>query len=92
MNNSGDENVAEGDASVLSGNQLLGCAVLEMKLISAKLVRGNDDEQNKINDNQDLAPELKKKRKNQKSSISINKSILVFLLLMILNGTSLFLH
>ena len=24
---SGDENVAEGDASVLSGNQLLGCAV-----------------------------------------------------------------
>ena len=63
-----------------------------MKLTNAKVVRGNDDEQNKINDNQDLAPELKKKRKNQKSSISINKSILVFLLLMILNGTSLFLH
>ena len=27
----GDENVAVGDASVLSGNQLLGYAILEMK-------------------------------------------------------------
>ena len=54
---SGDENVADGDASVLSGNQLLGCAVLEMKLINAKVVRGNyDDEENKTSDNQDLAP------------------------------------
>ena len=52
-----------GNASVLSGNQLLGCAVLEMKLTNAKVVRGNDDEQNKTNDNQDLAPELKKKKK-----------------------------
>ena len=92
MNNSGDENVAEGDASVLSGNQLLGCAVLEMKLISAKVVRGNDDEQNKTNDNQDLAPELKKKKKkNQRSNISINGHILLCLLLMILNGTFLLL-
>ena len=63
---SGDENVAYGDASVLSGNQLLGCAVLEMKLTNAKVVRGNDDEQNKTNDNQDLAPELKKKKKKSK--------------------------
>ena len=63
---SGDENVADGDASVLSGNQLLGCAVLEMKLTNAKVVRGNDDEQNKTNDNQDLAPELKKKKKKIK--------------------------
>ena len=42
--NSGDENVAYGNASVLSGNQLLGCAVSEMKLTNAKEVRGNDDE------------------------------------------------
>ena len=63
---SGDENVANGDASVLSGNQLLGYAVLEMKLINAKVVRGNDDEQNKTSDNQDLAPELKKKNKKSK--------------------------
>ena len=69
---SGNEIVADGDASFLSGNQLLGCVVLEMKLINAKVVRGNDDEQNKANDNQDLAPELKRKRKNQRSSISIN--------------------
>ena len=60
---SGDENVADWDASVLSGNQLLGCAVLGMKLTNAKVVRGNDEEQNKTNDNQDLAPELKKKKK-----------------------------
>ena len=64
--NSGDENVADGDPSVLNGNQLLGCAVLEMKLTNAKVVRGNDDEQNKTNDNQDLAPELKKKKKKSK--------------------------
>ena len=66
---SGDENVADGDASVLSGNQLLGCAVLEMKLRNAKVVRGKDDKENKTNDNQNLVPELKKKRKNQRSSI-----------------------
>ena len=58
-----DENVADGDASDLSGNQLLGCAALEMKLTNAKVVRGNNDEQNKTNDNQDLVPELKKKKK-----------------------------
>ena len=84
---SGDENVADGDASVLSGNQLLGCAVLEMKLTNAKVVRGNNVEQNETNDNQDL-----RKRKNQKSTISINGNILIFLLLMILNGTFLFLR
>ena len=61
-----DEIVADGDASVLSGNQLLGYAVLEMKLTNAKVVRGNDDEQNKTNDNQDLAPELKKKKRKVK--------------------------
>ena len=67
MNNdldSGNENVADGDASVLRSNQVLGCAVLEIKLTNTKVVRGNDDKQNKINDNQDLAPELKKKKKN----------------------------
>ena len=64
--NSGDENVAVGDVSVLSGNQLLGCAVLEMKLTNGEVVRGNDDEQNKPNYNQDLAPELKKKKKKSK--------------------------
>ena len=48
---SADENVADGDASVLSGSQLLGCAILEMKLTNAKVVGGNDDEQNKTNDN-----------------------------------------
>ena len=37
-----------------------------MKLTNAKVVRGNDDEQNKTNDNQDLAPELKKKEKKWK--------------------------
>ena len=64
--NSGDENVAYGNASVLSGNQLLGCAVSEMKLTNTKVVRGNDHEQNKTNDNQDLAPELKKENKKSK--------------------------
>ena len=44
---SGDENVAYGDASVLSGNQLLGCVVLEMKLTNTKVAGGNDNEQNK---------------------------------------------
>ena len=34
------------DLSVLSGNQLLGCAVLEINLTNAKVVRGNNDEQN----------------------------------------------
>ena len=69
MNNdidSGDENVVDRDASVQSGNQLLGCAVLETKLKNAKVVRGNDDEQNKTIDYQDLAPELKKKKKKSK--------------------------
>ena len=62
------------DLSVLSGNQLLGCAVLEINLTNVKVVRGNNDEQNKTNDNHDLAPELKKKKKkNQRSSISINR-------------------
>ena len=56
---SGDENVADEDPSVLSGNQLSGCPALEMNLRNAKVVRGNDDEENKINDNQDLASELK---------------------------------
>ena len=63
---SGDENVADGDPSVLSGNQLLGCAVLEMKLTNAKVVKSNDDEQNNTNDNQKLAPELKNKKKKSK--------------------------
>ena len=40
-----DENIANWDTSGLSGNQLLGCAVLEMKLTNVKLVGGNDDEQ-----------------------------------------------
>ena len=64
--NSGDEKVAYGDASVLSSNQLLGCAVLEMKFKNTKVVRGGDDKQNKTNDNQDLAPELIKKKKKSK--------------------------
>ena len=61
---SGDENAANRDASVFSGNQLVGCAVLEIKLTNSNAVRGNDDEQNETIDNQDLTPELKKKRKN----------------------------
>ena len=63
---SGDENVADGDASVLSGSQLLGCAVLKMKLTNAKVVRGNDDEQSKTIDNQDLPPEPKQEKKKSK--------------------------
>ena len=59
-----NENVANGDASVLSGNQLLECTVLEMKLTNAKVVRGNDGEQNKTNDNQESPPELKKNIKH----------------------------
>ena len=43
-----------------------------MKLTTAKVVRGNDDEQNKTNDNLDLAPELKKKKKKTKVKL-INK-------------------
>ena len=61
-----DENVADEDPSVLSGNQLLGCPALEMNLTNAKVVRGNDDEENKTNDNQDLASELKWKWKKLK--------------------------
>ena len=67
---SGDENVVDGDVSVFSGNQLLGCAVLEMKLTNSKVVRG--DEENK-NDNQDLPPEPKKEKKKPKVK-HINKS------------------
>ena len=52
--------------SASTGNQLPGCAVLEMKLTNTKVVGGNDDKQNKTNDNQDLAPELKRKRKKSK--------------------------
>ena len=63
---SGDQNVADGDASVLSDKHLLECAVLEIKLINGKVVRGNDGEQNKTNDNQDLPPEPKKKKKKSK--------------------------
>ena len=63
---SGDENAADGEASVLSGNQLLRWAVLGMKLTNSKVLRGNDDEQNKTNDNQDFAPELKKKNRKPK--------------------------
>ena len=63
---SGDENVAGREASVLSSNHLLGWAVLEMNLTNAKVVRGSNDEQNKTNDNQDLAPELKTKKKKSK--------------------------
>ena len=44
---SGDENVVNGDASVFNGNWLPQCAVLEMKLRNAKVVGGNNDEQNK---------------------------------------------
>ena len=60
---SGDEIVAYGDASVLSSNQLIGCADLGMKLTNGNVVRGNDDEQNKTNNNQELVPEEKKKKK-----------------------------
>ena len=62
----GDENAVDGDASVLSGNQLLECAVLEMKLTIGKVVGDNDDEQNKTNDNQDLPPQPNKKKKKSK--------------------------
>ena len=57
------------DLSVLSCNQLLGCAVLEINLTKAKVVRSNNDEQNKTNDNHDLAPELKKKKKKIKGQV-----------------------
>ena len=57
------------DLSVLNGNQLLGCAVLEISLTNAKAVRGNNDKQNKTNDNHDLAPELKKKKKKLKGQV-----------------------
>ena len=63
---SGDKNVADKDVNVLSGNQLLGCAVLEMKLTNGKVVRGNDDDLSKINDNQDLPPKQKRKKKKKK--------------------------
>ena len=69
---SGDENVAGGDVSVLSGNQLQGCAVLEMTLTIGKLVRGNNNEKNKTNDSQDLPSEPKKK-KNKSKVEDINK-------------------
>ena len=37
-----------------------------MKLTNAKVGRGNDDEQSKTNDNQDLQPGPKKKKKKSK--------------------------
>ena len=85
-----DEIVADRDASVLSGNQLLVCDVLEIKLTNAKVVRSNDDEQNKTNDNQDLAPEVEKKKKKSKVKQSINGNIQICLLFMVLNGIFLF--
>ena len=88
---SGDENVADGDVSVLSGNQLQGCAVLGMTLTIGKVVRGNNNDQNKTNDSQDLPPEPKKIT-NQRSKMSIKGNILICLLLMISNGTFLFLR
>ena len=60
---SGDEIVAYGDASVLSSNQLIGCADLGMKLTNGNVLRGNDDEQNKTNNTKELVPEEKKKKK-----------------------------
>ena len=69
MNNnidSGDENVANGNASVLSGNQLLGCAVLKMILINGNVVRDKNDEPNKTNDNQDLPPKSKMEKRQSK--------------------------
>ena len=51
---SGDENVADGDVSVLSGNQLQGCAVLEMTLTIGK----------------DLPSEPKKKNKSKVKDIN----------------------
>ena len=41
---SGVENLANGDASVFSGNHLLGFAVLEMKLTNGKEVIGNNND------------------------------------------------
>ena len=38
------KNVADRDASLLSGNQLLECNVLEMKLRNLKVERGKNDE------------------------------------------------
>ena len=38
------ENVAHRDASVLGGNKLLGCNLLEVKLTDLKVVRGNNNE------------------------------------------------
>ena len=67
---SGDENVADGDVSVLSGNQLQGCAVLEMTLTIGKVVRGNNNDQNKTNDSQDLPSEPKKKNKSKVKDIN----------------------
>ena len=60
---SGDENVADGDASFLSGNQLLGCAAFI--ILTSQVVRGKDDEKNRTNDNQDLLTEPKKKKKKK---------------------------
>ena len=39
---SGYENVADENVSVLSGNQLLGCSVLEMKLTNGKEESANE--------------------------------------------------
>ena len=69
---SGDENVADGDVSVLSGNQLQRCAGLEMKLTIGKVARSNNNEQNKTNGNQDLPSEPKKK-KNKSKVKDVNK-------------------
>ena len=57
----------------MSGNELLGCAVLDIKLTNGKIVRRNDDEQNKANDNQDMPPEPKKKKKKKLKIKHINK-------------------
>ena len=59
-------NVTGEDASVLIGNQLLKCAALEIKITKGKVVRGNDDEQNKTNDNSDFPLEPKNKKEKIK--------------------------
>ena len=70
---SGNENVADGHVNIFSSNQLLECAVQELKLKNGKVVRSNDDEQSKTNDYQYLPPEPKKKKKNSNVNLLVMK-------------------
>ena len=61
-----DENQLTGDASILSGNQLLGSAVSQINTPSSRVIRGDEEElSNKNEKNRQLSAKSHKAKKNQ---------------------------